>query len=87
MTSLTATLGNPGASNSSNSSVKTTGSGQTASDADNQNGSSAFRKQGMDFLVEVEGKMLNVFGQGGLRHALTVSFTIYIQPKNILCTA
>lgn len=65
----------------------TVNNGQTGSDADNQNGTSAFRKQGLDFLVEVEGKILNVFGQGGLRHALTVSFTMHtymiIRAKNI----
>ncbi|ODM91418.1 Leucine-rich repeat-containing protein 49 [Orchesella cincta] len=29
------------------------------------------RKQGVDFLVEVDGKCLNIFGQGAIRHSLT----------------
>lgn len=59
----------------SNNGVKSGNSGGAGGDAaENQGGPSPFRKQGTDFLVEVEGKMLNVFGQGGLRHALTVSY-------------
>ncbi len=44
--------------------------------------SNVLKKQGADYLVEIDGKTLSLYGQGALKHMLTV-----IQNCNLLLTS
>lgn len=57
--------------------------GAVGAGCENDNASNSLRKQGVDFLVEIEGKVMNVFGHGGLRHALTVCKLMHLYCYNL----
>jgi hypothetical protein len=59
-----------------------TGLSPSDSSVPGTNNSSSLKKQGTDYLVEIDGKVLSIYGQGALKHTLTVqrtlSFILYL---------
>jgi len=58
--------------------------GLSPSESTGANNSSSLKKQGTDYLVEIDGKALSIYGQGALKHTLMVQILQIIILETLL---